>query len=203
MVRPTAPLRLAVRADPPAVVIAMRRYGRRHTFPYLLSLALEYLSYSLRKSAAARLALNKASGPLLPSNPVSEAEQAETKKRANAFWWYLVRGPVWESWTKCVPPPFLSFAGWRVPSREEGRGLTRLRSPRPRLEAIATSLEDKPILGLGATIVKDYLPLIDDCESTSLEFRAAACFADAFRSSQTISVGIVLLLARYPLYPRS
>ncbi|KAK4705872.1 peroxin-16, partial [Phenoliferia sp. Uapishka_3] len=67
-------------------VIAMKHYGRRHTLPYLLSLALEYLAYSLRKNAAQRRAFGKASGPMLPTNPASEAERAETKKRANAFW---------------------------------------------------------------------------------------------------------------------
>lgn len=106
----------------------MKHYGRRHTLPYLLSLALEYLAYSLRTNAAATRAAGKA------TDPASDAERAETKKRANAFWWYIVRGPVWESWTK------------------------------PRLEGIATTLEDKPLLGFAATIIKDYLPLIDDCE---------------------------------------
>lgn len=79
----------------------MRKYGRRHTLPYLLSLAFEYLAFSLRQTSATRLAGTKASGPMLP-NSQSEVERAETKKRARAFWWYLVRGPVWESWTKCV-----------------------------------------------------------------------------------------------------
>lgn len=77
----------------------MRKYGRRHTLPYLLSLALEYLAFSLRRSSTSRLSLDKASGPMLPNSP-SEVEKAETKKRARAFWWYLVRGPVWESWTQ-------------------------------------------------------------------------------------------------------
>jgi peroxin-16 len=77
----------------------MRKWGRRHTLPYLLSLALEYLAFSLRRSSTQRLSLGKASGPMLPNSP-SEVEKAETKKRAKAFWWYLVRGPVWESWTK-------------------------------------------------------------------------------------------------------
>ena len=97
----------------------MKHYGRRHTLPYLLSLALEYLAYSLRTNAAATRAAGKA------TDPASDAERAETKKRANAFWWYIVRGPVWESWTK------------------------------PRLEGIATTLEDKPLLGFAATIIKD------------------------------------------------
>lgn len=84
-----------------AAVLAMRRYGRRHTLPFLLSLALEYLSYSLRVSSTERLSHSKASGPMLPHAP-SELEKQETKKRARMFWWYFLRGPMWESWTKCV-----------------------------------------------------------------------------------------------------
>lgn len=78
----------------------MRKYGRRHTLPYLLSLALEYLAYSLRCSSTSRLATNKASGPMLPVKTETELEKQETSKRARQFWWYLVRGPVWEGWTK-------------------------------------------------------------------------------------------------------
>lgn len=77
----------------------MRKWGRRHTLPYLLSLALEYLAFSLRRSSTQQLFKGKASGPMLPNSP-SEVEKQETKKRARAFWWYMLRGPVWESWTK-------------------------------------------------------------------------------------------------------
>lgn len=78
----------------------MRKYGRRHTLPYLLSLALEYLAYSLRSSSTSRLASDKASGPMLPVKTATELEKQETSKRARQFWWYLVRGPVWEGWSK-------------------------------------------------------------------------------------------------------
>lgn len=78
----------------------MRKYGRRHTLPYLLSLALEYLAFSLRSSSASRLGTDKASGPMLPIKTETELEKQETSKRAKQFWWYLVRGPVWEGWTK-------------------------------------------------------------------------------------------------------
>ncbi|KAG0659819.1 Peroxisomal membrane protein pex16 [Rhodotorula mucilaginosa] len=113
-------------------VIAMRRYGRRHTLPYLLSLALEYLAYSLRCSSTSRLATNKASGPMLPVKTETELEKQETSKRARQFWWYLVRGPVWEGWTK------------------------------PRLEAIAGKFQDKPLIGFVSTLLQDYVPLIDE-----------------------------------------
>lgn len=83
----------------------MRKYGKRHTFPYLLSLAIEYLAFSLRRTAANRLALNKSTGSMLP-HTISEAEKAETKRRAMAFWLYVVRGPVWETFTKFVIFPY-------------------------------------------------------------------------------------------------
>lgn len=88
----------------------MRKYGRRHTLPYLLSLALEYLAYSLRCSSTSRLATNKASGPMLPVKTETELERQETSKRARQFWWYLVRGPVWEGWTKYAPSSSSSLA---------------------------------------------------------------------------------------------
>ncbi|GAA5956979.1 hypothetical protein JCM3765_006659 [Sporobolomyces pararoseus] len=112
-------------------VIAMKRYGRRHTLPYLLSLALEYLAYTLRQSSTTRMYASKASGPLLPYAP-SELEKQETGKRGQAFWWYLLRGPVWEMWTK------------------------------PKLEGISDRFADKPLIGFVSTMIKDYTPLIDE-----------------------------------------
>ncbi|GAA5982454.1 hypothetical protein JCM11641_006121 [Rhodosporidiobolus odoratus] len=113
-------------------VLAMRRYGRRHTLPYLLSLALEYLAFSLRQSSTARFGESKASGSMLPQQPPSELEKQETGKRAKAFWWYMMRGPVWESWTK------------------------------PQLESIAQKFDDKPLVGFVSTIIQDYTPLFDE-----------------------------------------
>ncbi|GAA5822323.1 hypothetical protein JCM3770_001571 [Rhodotorula araucariae] len=113
-------------------VVAMRKYGKRHTLPYLLSLALEYLAFSLRQSTEPKLGSDKACGPMLPRGTPSELEKQETAKRGRAFWWYLVRGPVWESWTK------------------------------PQLESVARKLEDKPVIGFVATLLHDYIPLYDE-----------------------------------------
>ncbi|GJN90015.1 hypothetical protein Rhopal_003010-T1 [Rhodotorula paludigena] len=113
-------------------VLAIRRYGKRHTLPYLLSLALEYLAYSLRQSSTSKLSHDKASGPMLPRQTPSELERQESSKRARAFWWYLLRGPVWESWTK------------------------------PRLESMARTFEDKPLVGFVSTLLQDYIPLYDE-----------------------------------------
>jgi peroxin-16 len=75
----------------------MKKYGRRHSFPFILSLSLEFFAYTLRTRAAANC--DKASGPMLPST-ISSAEKLETSKRAKAFLKYFLRGPVWDSWTK-------------------------------------------------------------------------------------------------------
>ncbi|KAK4047405.1 hypothetical protein OIV83_005452 [Microbotryomycetes sp. JL201] len=116
---------------PLVYVVAMRKYGRRHTLPYLLSLALEYLAYTIRSKSNQKLFVDKATGPMLPGSP-SELEKQETKKRARAFWWYMLRGPLWESWTK------------------------------PRLEGLSSKFQDKPLIGIVSTLIKDYIPLVDD-----------------------------------------
>ncbi|TNY24340.1 peroxisome membrane protein [Rhodotorula diobovata] len=113
-------------------VLAMRKYGKRHTLPYLLSLALEYLAFSLRQSTDPKLGSDKACGPMLPRGTPSELEKEETAKRGRAFWWYLVRGPAWESWTK------------------------------PQLESIGRKFEDKPLIGFVSTLLNDYIPLYDE-----------------------------------------
>ncbi|GAA5945444.1 hypothetical protein JCM3775_006778 [Rhodotorula graminis] len=113
-------------------VLAMRKYGKRHTLPFLLSLALEYLAFSLRQSTDPKLGSDKACGPMLPRGTPSELEKDETAKRGRAFWWYLVRGPVWESWTK------------------------------PQLESIGRKFEDKPLVGFVSTLLNDYIPLYDE-----------------------------------------
>jgi peroxin-16 len=136
-------------------VLALRRYGRRHTLPYLLSLSLEYLAFSLRQSSSAKLASDKASGPMLPQPSPSELEKQETGKRGKQFWWYLMRGPVWESWTKYVfSPPSLV--------RRELSDCLLVTTNRPQLESIARKFDDKPLVGFVSTIITDYTPLFDE-----------------------------------------
>lgn len=66
------------------------------------------------------------------ARPVSDVEKLEWEKRNRAFWWYLLRGPMWYSFT------------------------------RPRLERIVHATEKRPLLGVVGGIVGDYLPLVDD-----------------------------------------
>jgi len=64
--------------------------------------------------------------------PLSGVERGENARRQRALWWYFLRGPMWESLTK------------------------------PRLERMATRLQDKPLLGFASMLLRDYVPLIDE-----------------------------------------
>ncbi len=110
-------------------VLALRRWGRRATLPFALSFALEYLAKELRiRSFSPSTPAPKslfATNPLLAAmmgqnpltsilasvfmggnpadkakRPISTVEQAEWAKRGNSFWWYLLRGPLWYSFTR-------------------------------------------------------------------------------------------------------
>lgn len=82
-------------------VLAMKRYGKKHWYPFLLSLALEYFAY---QNMSESIASSSTRGS-------TEVEKQELAKRRKAFWLYFLRGPVWEGWTKSVCPI-------RVPSFE-------------------------------------------------------------------------------------
>ena len=86
---------------------------------------------------------------MIPRN-LSDVEKNEATKRARKFWWYFLRGPVWDGWTKSA----LSLLHVTIAD------LTR--NDRPKVEGISAALEGKPILGFLATFVQDYLPLIDE-----------------------------------------
>lgn len=66
------------------------------------------------------------------ARPISEVESVEWEKRNRAFWWYLLRGPVWHSWT------------------------------RPKLDSIVKKTQNRPLIGIVGGIVGDYLPLVDE-----------------------------------------
>lgn len=158
-------LRIPPEADSDSsAVLAIRRYGKRHTLPYLLSLALEYLAYSLRQSSTSKLSHDKASGPMLPRQTPSELERQESSKRARAFWWYLLRGPVWESWTKCVALLI-----------SQSELYLQLNVHRPRLESMARTFEDKPLVGFVSTMLQDYIPLYDEYYYCASRPRVAVC----------------------------
>ena len=75
---------------PLVYVLALKRYGRRSLYPFMLSLALEYFSYQNMADTLRRS----------PSSGSSEVEKQELSKRQRAFWLYFLRGPVWDGWTR-------------------------------------------------------------------------------------------------------
>ncbi|CBQ72529.1 related to Peroxisomal membrane protein PEX16 [Sporisorium reilianum SRZ2] len=142
-------------------VLALRRWGRTATLPFVLSFAIEYFAKDLRARsfapapAPARglFATNPLLAALMGQNlltsiitsvfmgptpadkakrPISSVEEAEWTKRGNAFWWYLLRGPLWHSFT------------------------------RPKLARVADRTQGKFLIGMLGAILGDYLPLIDE-----------------------------------------
>lgn len=146
---------------PLVYVLALRKWGRTATLPFVLSFVIEYVAKDLRnRSFAPAVAQPKglfATNPLLaavmgqnpltsilaslfmgPSaadklkRPISSVEEAEWTKRGNSFWWYLLRGPLWHSFT------------------------------RPKLAGLADRTQGKFLIGMLGAIIGDYLPLIDE-----------------------------------------
>ncbi|MBW0493813.1 hypothetical protein O181_033528 [Austropuccinia psidii MF-1] len=118
---------------PVIYALTINRFGQHHPAPFLFSLSIEYLSYSLRQSSLQQ--------PLqLYNNPhgtafnrfVSELERTEFSQRQKAFWCYFLRGPLWILWTK------------------------------PKLISISQKLSSKPLLNLISLAIQDYTPLIDE-----------------------------------------
>jgi peroxin-16 len=107
-------------------VLALRKWGRKHKTPFFLSFGLEYLAGLMRVRAlsppGAAGAPSPLANPLLmammgdsailsllqrmtgsgakEARPISEVERQEWEKRSRAFWWYLLRGPAWHSFTR-------------------------------------------------------------------------------------------------------
>jgi peroxin-16 len=146
----------------PFTVLALRRWGQKHKTPFFLSLITEYLARLIRlrsfnppggntsplPSGNPLLMAMMGDNPLLSllgtmmgsgqgaaskeARPISDVEKIEWEKRNRAFWWYLLRGPVWHSWT------------------------------RPKLDAIVKRTQDRPLLGIVGGFIGDYLPLVDE-----------------------------------------
>ncbi|KAH8100683.1 peroxisomal membrane protein PEX16 [Cristinia sonorae] len=100
----------------PLIYAAMLASDRQSNRPLLTALALEFLSRNLRR---------------VPS-PSSSLERSEYAKRDRDIVWYMLRGSIWQEWT------------------------------RPKLEAFADTTSRAPLLGLFGAIVRDWIPLIDE-----------------------------------------
>ncbi|SPO26111.1 uncharacterized protein UTRI_02386 [Ustilago trichophora] len=70
--------------------------------------------------------------PEKAKRPISTVEESEWSKRGNSFWWYLLRGPLWYSFT------------------------------RPKLNGLVQRTQGKFLIGMVGGVLSDYLPLIDE-----------------------------------------
>lgn len=116
-------------------VLAINRYGSRHLAPFLTSLSIEYLSYSLRKAS-----LDEPRPGTKRPRFLSELEKTELLARQRAFWRYFLRGPLWGLWTE----PKLT----RLASRLERK---------PLLNILATLIQDYvPLIGQPYLVFSSY-----------------------------------------------
>ncbi|KAJ6621703.1 peroxisomal membrane protein PEX16 [Mycena sp. CBHHK59/15] len=90
--------------------------NRSSNRPLVAALLMELISRNLRRSPP----------------PSASLERSEYARRDRDMVWYLLRGSIWESYT------------------------------RPKLESFANMTAQRPILGLFGALVKDWVPLIDE-----------------------------------------
>lgn len=100
----------------PLVYVILLSNDRRTNRPLFTSLAIELVSRHLRR---------------IPSNS-SALERQEYSRRDRDLFWYLLRGSVWENWT------------------------------RPKLSTFADGTAKIPFLNLFGGLLKDWMPLIDE-----------------------------------------
>jgi peroxin-16 len=100
----------------PLVYVTLLSSHRKSNRPLITALVLELVSRNLRRTPP----------------PSAALERAEYARRDRDMIWYLLRGSIWESYT------------------------------RPKLETLATKTAHIPILGLVGALAKDWVPLIDE-----------------------------------------
>ena len=105
---------------------------KRRTNPLMVVLMMELLARNLRR---------------VPQRS-AQLERAEYALRDRDMIWYLFRGSIWESWTKYVSRSSVVY--------------TSLTPRRPKLEAFADKTANAPLLGLFGSLMKDWIPLIDE-----------------------------------------
>lgn len=105
---------------PLVYVVAVARMKARNepsSRPLVISIALDLVSRYLRRT---------------PSAAVTTIERSEYARRDRDMLWYLLRGTIWEEYT------------------------------RPKISGLADRTSGAPILGIFGALVKDWMPLIDD-----------------------------------------
>lgn len=101
----------------------------------MTALALELLALNLRR---------------VPSQS-SVLERSEYARRDRDITWYLLRGSIWDTWTRFVPHISTAFSA-----------LTCWDYRRPKLENFANKTAHTPFVGIFSAFVKDWIPLIDE-----------------------------------------
>ncbi|KAG2023638.1 peroxisomal membrane protein PEX16 [Coprinopsis cinerea AmutBmut pab1-1] len=99
-----------------SLLVSDRKKSRPSNRALITALVMELISRNLRRTPP----------------PSAELERAEYAKRDKDMIWYLLRGSIWESYT------------------------------RPKLQGFAESTASKPLLGLFGSLVQDWIPLIDE-----------------------------------------
>ncbi|KAI0825066.1 peroxisome membrane protein [Trametes gibbosa] len=100
----------------PLVYAILLSSGRKDAKPLMTALGMELLALNLRRVPTQSAAL----------------ERSEYAKRDRDIVWYLLRGSIWENWTK------------------------------PKLEGFADKTAHTPLIGVLGALVKDWIPLIDE-----------------------------------------
>ncbi|KAF9457061.1 peroxisome membrane protein [Collybia nuda] len=100
----------------PLVYASMLVYNRRSNSPLITALTLELVSRNLRRNPP----------------PSSLLERSEYARRDKNMLWYLLRGSIWEYYT------------------------------RPKLESLVEQTSHAPLLGLLSGFIHDWIPLIDE-----------------------------------------
>ncbi|KAF8168141.1 peroxisomal membrane protein PEX16 [Crassisporium funariophilum] len=99
-----------------SLLVADRKSPERSNRALMVALLMEFFSRNLRRSPP----------------PSAALERSEYARRDKDMLWYLLRGSIWETYT------------------------------RPKLESLVTRTSHAPLLGLFGSFVKDWIPLIDD-----------------------------------------
>jgi len=100
----------------PLVYATLSATNKGTSLPVITALVMEMVSRNLRRTALAAATL----------------ERAEYSRRDRDMLWYLLRGSIWEEYT------------------------------RPKLDSFADKVTHAPILGLLGGLIRDWIPLIDE-----------------------------------------
>lgn len=101
-----------------------------------VALAMELISRNLRRA---------------PS-PSATLERSEYARRDRDIFWYLLRGSIWETYTRY---DHRFIFGPR-------QNFDKLNLPRPKIDSVIDRTANAPLLGLLSAVAKDWIPLIDE-----------------------------------------